>query len=110
MSTVRSAETANSTERPEFQLWYYLAVAFVVGAALIASAMLPQQIFGLAPVAASGLVALIGFLAHRSGDSPFSTRPSPWTIVYLVVVAVALVGAFVLVATVVRHDDALWLA
>ena len=85
-------------------------MAAVAGAAVIAFAVLPQTIAGLALVAAAVLITLIDFFAHRFSASPFSTHLRRGTIAYLVVVVVVMTGALVLVWTVVRNGDALWLA
>ena len=105
-----SAVSTDKPSSPERHLWYYLAMGVVAGAAVIAFAVLPTQLAGLALVAAAVLIAPIDFLAHRFSASPFSTHLRRGAIIYLVVLCVVMAGALVLVWTVMRNGDALWLA
>ena len=110
MSTVSNTDRPSENERPERRVWYYLAMGVVAGAAVIAFAVLPQQFAGLALVVAAVLIGLIDVLGRRFSVSRFSTHLGKRTIIYLVVVGVVMISAVVLVWTLVRNGDALWLA
>jgi len=99
-------------ERRGLHPWYFLTIGVVCGAAVIAAAVLPQQIAGFTLVLVLVLLSLVDLLARRFSTSPASTRlrRGRWSIAYVVALGAVLVGAFALDWAIVRRGDVLWLA
>jgi len=114
MLTVMHAE--NHLEKPSSEdrfghhAWYFAALGLIGGAAIVASAVLPQQIAGLTLIAAAFLIGIVDRLARRYGAAPPPAKLRLGTISYYVAVALILIGSFVIVWTVVRNSDTIWVA
>ncbi|MFF1876958.1 hypothetical protein [Leifsonia sp. NPDC058230] len=108
MHTV-NADKSTRVERPTARLLYFLALGVIAGAALIAFALLPQQIAVLAPVLAIVATLIVDRAARRSSVHPFTTRPGRVAIVYFVVFGIVWLGGLLLVGAVARDGDSPWL-
>lgn len=107
---MRNTESSDRAEQRVGSLWSYAIIGLAVGAAIIASAVLPQSSFGFAPFAAAVVIVLVDRIARRFEDPHISNHLSRWTIAYVAVIGAAAFAAFIVVAAVVRKGDALWLA
>ena len=72
--------------------------------------MLPQSFAGLSFAAAALVVAVVNFLARRTGVAPFSARLGRVALIYLGVIAGALILAVILVWVAVDRGNGFWVA
>ena len=107
MTSVSNPDNSGAGERAGRPLWYFVAAGAVAGGAVITSSLLPQEVFGLAWVAAAIVFSQIDRVVARS--SPVSTRLRRGAVAYVVVIGILLVGALVAVVIAVR-DSELWVA
>jgi drug/metabolite transporter (DMT)-like permease len=116
MAILSNAQTSETdSARPIRHLWYYVAVAFVVSADVIALALLPRPWASLTTLLAMLLLALVSILARRYNAAPFRLRlrerPNAAAYsAYIVLLIVVVVGAFALDFTLTRHGNLPWLA
>jgi len=105
MDTVSSPSAdVRPTGRPA---WYFVLAGTVAAAAVLTSALIPAEIYGLvwAPLAVG--FSFVDRAITRS--SPVSIRLRRGAVVYVVVIAIVLVGALVAAAAFVR-DREVWVA
>jgi hypothetical protein len=105
--------TASSVDEDEWRRdappWFYPWIGLIAGAAIVANAMLPGDFAGVSLVAAALLVGLVGSLARRAVGGGFDLPLTATKVIYLVTVAVVLIGSLVAVWTVVRPGGTYWL-
>ncbi|MBM7494358.1 cobalamin synthase [Micromonospora luteifusca] len=90
--------------------WYYAVIGIVAGAAVAATALLPQQIAGPLLVVAALFVGVTSRIAARAAGTRLPIPASAVGVGYLVALAVALIGSLIVAWTVVRPDGPSWLA
>ncbi|MCZ7373403.1 hypothetical protein [Micromonospora sp. WMMC250] len=90
--------------------WYYGITGLIAGAAIVASAFLPQQVAGIFLVVAALLVGVASRVAAKSSGTRLPVPASAAGIGYLVALAVVVIGSLIVVWTVVRPDGPSWLA
>ncbi|WP_422770232.1 hypothetical protein ACN28C_26450 [Plantactinospora sp. WMMC1484] len=94
--------------------WYYSITGVITGAAVVATALLPQQISGFFLVAAVLLVGVISRVTGRIVGKAWGTRlPFPTGaagVGYLVALAVVVIGSLIVAWIVVRPSGPSWLA
>ena len=91
-------------------VWYYISVGLAAGGSLVLFAVLPQSFAGLSFAAAALVVAVVNFLARRTGVAPFSARLGRVALIYLGVIAGALILAVILVWVAVDRGNGFWVA
>jgi hypothetical protein len=90
--------------------WYYAITGAVAGAAVVAAALLPQQIAGPTLVAAALLGVVTSRIAGKASGTRLAVPTSVAGVGYLVALAVVPIGSLIVVWTVVRPDGPSWLA
>ena len=110
MNTQTESKESGNLGRAPRHPWYYISVGLVVAGSLVLFAILPQSFAGLSFVAAALVVAVVDFLARRADVSPFSTRLGRVALIYIGVIAVALILAVILVWVAVGGGNGFWVA
>lgn len=90
--------------------WYYATIGVIAGAAVVAAALLPQQIAGFLLAAAALLVGMTSRIAGKSSSIRLSIPASATGVGYLVALAVVVIGSLIVAWTVVRPGGPSWLA
>lgn len=90
--------------------WYYAITGVIAGAAVVATALLPQQIAGLFLVAAALFVGVTSRIAGKASGTRLPIPASAAGVGYLVALAVVVIGSLIVVWTVVRPGGPSWLA
>ncbi|TFD90806.1 hypothetical protein E3T61_09845 [Cryobacterium lactosi] len=110
MSVVSNSRNTGRSDQPQNDLWYYLVMGAAFAGTVIAASVLPAGFNGLAFTGLLVVIAVAEGLARRFGVSSFIPRSgrSGWTFFIVVVAMIAVSG--VLVMTVVRPNDVVWLA
>lgn len=89
------------------RLPYYLVVAAIAGASIVAFAVMPTYLAGVVGLVAILTTALVDRIAHRSVD----TRPEgAIAVCYFIFGALVYLTSLLLTATVAKNPDASWLA
>lgn len=90
--------------------WYYAIIGVIAGAAVAASAFLPEEIAGIFLVVAALSVGVASRIAAKLSGSRLPVPAGAAGVGYLVAVAVVVIGSLIVVWTVVRPDGPAWLA
>lgn len=110
VNSLRNTESSARGKHSVGQLWYYVTYGLVIGAAIMAAAVLPRSIVNTVLVATALVMQLGDRLARRSWALPRLALLARRTLVYTILVGVAIFAALILAGTVVRRSDSLWLA
>jgi hypothetical protein len=104
------AQASRSTRQVDAPWWYYVAIGIFAGVAVLAIALLPQQIAGLVIAIASVLAGLTSSIARRVSGTRLPVPKTGPGVGYVVVMAVVLVGSLIVAWTVARPAELAWLA
>lgn len=92
--------------------WFYPITAIILGAAIVALALLPRQIAGPSLVAAALLATATDRIAARVSGTRLRLRIPANTagVWYAAVLGIVVIGSLIVVSTVVRPGGPSWLA